>query len=176
MLNSYSLPGWSSCIAFDVSLLCKSWHFHVCKSGKDYADHASFTSTSSSHNLTAHHRINTSFDSAMGFVLKIRVVENAETIENVRQEQLLLSVDHKALQHCFVEISKVSLLWVIWIEWKPSRQVPPCRQSIIFAKIMLHTRSPAIAAVMNSKLTISVGHLMTEATIYNGLKNRSWKK
>jgi len=38
--------------------------------------------------------------------LEIRVVENVETIENLRQERSLLSTDHKALQRRFAEISE----------------------------------------------------------------------
>jgi hypothetical protein len=44
-------------------------------------------------------------------LLEIRVVENAELIENLRQERSLLSTDYKALQCRFTEISEVSQLW-----------------------------------------------------------------
>lgn len=43
-------------------------------------------------------------------LLETRVIENAETIENLRQERSLLSTDHKALQRRFAEISEVSQL------------------------------------------------------------------
>lgn len=43
-------------------------------------------------------------------LLETRVVENAETIENLRQERSLLATDHKALQRRFAEISEVSQL------------------------------------------------------------------
>lgn len=80
-------------------------------------------------------------------LLEIRVVENVETIENLRQERSLLSTDHKALQRRFAEISEVSQLWE---QLKtPADKFPFCRQSIIFATNMSHTRSPMITSIMN---------------------------
>ena len=41
-------------------------------------------------------------------LMETRVVENAETIKNLRQELSLLSTDHKALKRRFADISEVS--------------------------------------------------------------------
>jgi myosin protein heavy chain len=41
-------------------------------------------------------------------LLEARVVENAETIDQLRQERSLLVSDHKELQKRFSEISEVS--------------------------------------------------------------------
>jgi len=41
-------------------------------------------------------------------LLEVRVAENSETIEQLRQERALLTTDHKELQHHFSEISEVS--------------------------------------------------------------------
>lgn len=41
-------------------------------------------------------------------LLEIRVAENADTIEQLRQERALLVSDHKGLQHRFSEISEVT--------------------------------------------------------------------
>ena len=41
-------------------------------------------------------------------LLEIRVVENVETIEQLRQERALLMADHKDLQKRFSEVSEVS--------------------------------------------------------------------
>ena len=43
-------------------------------------------------------------------LLEVRVVENAETIENLREERSLLTTNHKELQRRFAEISEVSQL------------------------------------------------------------------
>jgi len=40
-------------------------------------------------------------------LLEVRVVENAETIDQLRQERSLLVSDHKELQKRFSEISEV---------------------------------------------------------------------
>jgi predicted nucleic acid-binding Zn-ribbon protein len=40
--------------------------------------------------------------------LEVRVIENADTIEKLRQERSLLVSDHKKLQKRFSEISEVS--------------------------------------------------------------------
>ena len=56
-------------------------------------------------------------------LLEVRVVENADTIEQLRQERSLLMADHKELQKRFSEISEVScnshcdieLLLTLWI-------------------------------------------------------------
>lgn len=41
-------------------------------------------------------------------LLEVRVAENADTIEQLRQERSLLVTDHKELQQRFTEISEVS--------------------------------------------------------------------
>lgn len=41
-------------------------------------------------------------------LLEVRVSENAETVEQLRQERSLLAVDHKELQRRFSEISEAS--------------------------------------------------------------------
>jgi triphosphoribosyl-dephospho-CoA synthetase len=46
-------------------------------------------------------------------LMETRLVENAETIENLRQERSLLSTDHKVLQRRFAEISEVSQLDIL---------------------------------------------------------------
>jgi hypothetical protein len=40
-------------------------------------------------------------------LLEGRVVENMETIDQLRQERALLAADHKELEHRFSEISEV---------------------------------------------------------------------
>jgi hypothetical protein len=41
-------------------------------------------------------------------LLEVRVAENAETVEQLRQERSLLAMDHKDLQRRFSEISEAS--------------------------------------------------------------------
>lgn len=42
-------------------------------------------------------------------LLEVRVAENADTIEQLRQERSLLVSDHKDLQRRFSEISEVTI-------------------------------------------------------------------
>jgi len=43
-------------------------------------------------------------------LLEVRVIENVDTIEQLRQERSLLVSDHKELQNRFSEISEVSIV------------------------------------------------------------------
>ncbi|KAJ6498301.1 hypothetical protein DFH09DRAFT_334683 [Mycena vulgaris] len=57
------------------------------------------------HELEAELRVNVNAEQKAR-LLEVRVTENAETVEQLRQERSLLAMDHKDLQHRFSEISE----------------------------------------------------------------------
>lgn len=114
-------------------------------------------------------------------LLETRVVENAETIEQLRQERALLAADHKELQRRFAEASEVcyhkniihdhpKLLMLLAFQFR--------RLQTISATNMLHTRTLMIIVVTSWiytdwKLTICVELLMSASQTCIEQKRRS---
>lgn len=95
-------------------------------------------------------------------LMEVRVAENAETIEQLREERAVLAADHKALQKRFSEISEVSLCVRLEISFADCRldSMPTiCGPSILAPKLPMTTDVTNWIFIL-LKLTIYAGHCL----------------